>query len=158
MIISELLEEGQEVKLLLRSDQANALGNHLGSWELYLTKKLNTSQLQFIYNSIFEDGSGSRMANFPDGRYGLFWQAEEKDQLINSIIYEYYNTRDQSHDVNKWGADNYLNSQFYTRGWSYRDRVIGSPLFTYDSEINKVINNKFSAHHIGSCRATIGIF
>ena len=133
----------------VKGDQENALGNHLGSWELYLTKRFRNSELKFIYNSIFEDGSGSRLANFPDGRYGLFWKSEEKDRLVNSAIYEYYHTKDQSHDVNRWGADNYFNSSFYTRGWAYQNKVIGSPLFTYDPEINKVINNKFSAHHIG---------
>ncbi len=71
-------------------DQENALGNHLGSWELYLTKRFKHSELKFIYNSIFEDGSGSRLANFPDGRYGFFWQTSEKNRLLNSVIYEYY--------------------------------------------------------------------
>ncbi|PTX44471.1 capsule assembly protein Wzi [Christiangramia gaetbulicola] len=133
----------------VQGDQENALGNHLGSWELYLTKRLKQSDIKFIYNSIFEDGSGSRLANFPDGRYGLFWRSYEEKKLVNSLIYEYYNTRDQSKDVNAWGADNYFNSGFYTRGWAFNGKVFGSPLFTYDPETSKVINNKFNAHHIG---------
>ena len=130
-------------------DQENALGNHLGSWELYLTKRFKHSELKFIYNSIFEDGSGSRLANFPDGRYGLFWQASEKNRIVNSVIYEYFNTRDQSKDVNNWGADNYLNNRIHSWSWTFNNRVMGSPLFTFDENRREIINNKFSAHHIG---------
>ena len=130
-------------------DQENALGNHLGSWELYLTKRFKHSELKFIYNSIFEDGSGSRFANFPDGRYGLFWQSSEKNRIVNSVIYEYFNTRDQSKDVNNWGADNYLNNRIHSWSWTFNNRVMGSPLFTFDQKSREIINNKFSAHHIG---------
>ncbi|WP_051205521.1 capsule assembly Wzi family protein [Salinimicrobium xinjiangense] len=134
----------------LQGDINNSLGNHLGSWEVQVKKAFNDHSLQFIFNNIFEDGSGSRLANFPDGRYGLFWENEESAALISGLLYEFYYTKHQSHDVNRWGADNYLNHLMtYNSGWSYFDQVIGSPFFLYDKQQDRIINNKFTAHHFG---------
>jgi len=132
----------------LETDQANALGNHLGSWELYVSKNYRDYTLSFIFNNLFEDGSGSREANFPDGRYGLFVESKNLDQLINSFIYEFYHTRDQS-QTGPHLYDNYFNHGVYPFGWTFKGRVLGAPFFTYDSELNRVVNNKFVAHHIG---------
>ena len=132
----------------LESDQANALGNHLGSWELYISKEFKNKRVSFIFNNLFEDGSGSRGANFPDGRYGVFVEAKDPDQLINSLIYELYYTRNQS-QTGPHLYDNYFNNDVYPFGWTYKGRTIGAPFFTYDQEVNQVINNIFIAHHIG---------
>lgn len=130
-------------------DQKNALGNHLGSWDLYFTRNFDKSKIQLIYNSIFDDASGRRLANFPDGRYGLFWESNDENRLVSSAIYEFYYTKHQSHDVNYWGADNYLNNGIFSYGWAYKDRVLGSPFFTYDKNEHRIVNNKFVAHHVG---------
>ena len=130
-------------------DQENALGNHLGSYELYITKQYPTLSLQFIYNSIFEDGSGSRMENIPDGRYGLFLKFNNEDQLITSILYEYYYLRNQS-NKSSFGPDNYFNNgPIYNSGWMYNYRILGLPFVTYSKEKDRVINNKLVAHHLG---------
>lgn len=131
------------------SDKQNALGNHLGSYELSVKKKIALSEVGFIYNSIFEDGSGSRFANFPDGRYGIYWK-RQKGVFVNNLIYEFYYTKDQSHDVNKWGADNYFgHTILYNSGWTYLDRIIGTPFFEYNPDRHMMKNNKFIAHHLG---------
>lgn len=131
-------------------DQQNSLGNHLGSYELYVTRKFNYFSLQFLYNSIFEDGSGSRLENFPDGRYGLYFKFKEEDKLVNSIIYEYINLRNQSH-LSKFGADNYFNNgPVYKSGYTYNYSVLGVPFITYDKELDQITNNKLTVHHLGS--------
>ena len=132
----------------LQGDQENALGNHLGSWELYVNKDFQDFRLEFIYNNIFEDGSGSRFANFPDGRYGIFYETEDNDRLVNSLIYEFYYTRDQSQNVNRWGADNYLSHGTYS-AWTYEGGILGAPFFTYDENEGMIVNNKFVVHHFG---------
>lgn len=140
--------QGGEEALL--GDRQNSLGNHLGSWELEVKKDFEEHSLAFIYNNIFEDGSGSRFANFPDGRYGFFWENATSSSLISSVLYEFYYTKHQSHDVNKWGADNYLNHLMtYNSGWTYFEQVLGAPFFLYDKGQDRIINNKFSAHHLG---------
>ncbi|MDR5589349.1 capsule assembly Wzi family protein [Christiangramia sp. SM2212] len=132
----------------IESDQANALGNHLGSWIFSVKRQGKNSSVKFLFNNLFEDGSGSRLANFPDGRYTFFYESSNSEKVINSLLYEFYYTKDQS----KTGPhlyDNYFNNGVYPFGWTYKGRVIGSPFFTYHSEYNYIINNKFLAHHIG---------
>jgi len=133
-------------------DQANVLGNHLGTYELEISKKINRElELSFIYNHMFEDGSGSRFANFPDGRYGFFLDFEDNQRLVNGILYEFFYTRNQSINAGSpHGADNYLNNFLtYHSGFTYERRIIGLPFFTYDEALDQVVNNKFSAHHLG---------
>ena len=133
-----------------QGDVENALGNHLGSYELWIKNRFSNSEAGLFYNSIFEDGSGSRFDNFPDGRYGIFFRTADKNKWVNSLIYEFYYTKNQSHDVNTWGADNYLGHfLMYNSGWTYKNRIIGSPFFTYDPELVLIINNKFIVHHLG---------
>ena len=132
----------------ISTEQQNSLGNHLGSWELSVSKDSEDHYLKLIYNNIFEDGSGSRLANFPDGRYGIFFDFKNSDRLVKAIMYEFYYTRDQS----KTGPhlyDQYFNSYLYQSGWTYYQQVIGTPFFTYDAEQERIINNKFIAHHFG---------
>ena len=131
-------------------DQLLALGNHLGGWEFFVNKEFRTFDVEFFYNHIFEDGSGRMLRNTPDGRYGIFVEAEEKDRLINSVLYEFIYTEHQSHSfpsIHRY--DNYFNSGVYRSGWTYEDRVIGAPFFTENPNGLGIINNKFKAHHLG---------
>ncbi|SDL80613.1 Capsule assembly protein Wzi [Salinimicrobium catena] len=138
-------------------DQKNALGNHLGGYELFITKKFSNYEIELLYNHLFEDGSGTRLGNTPDGRYGIFIDFIEKDQWINSLIYEFYYTKHQSHTTS--GAhisDNYFNNGVYVSGWTYNNQVIGAPFFLinyYDENYGRgfvrIGNNIFVAHHLG---------
>ena len=134
-------------------DQLSALGNHLGGWEAYVYKEFRNFRLELFYNHIFEDGSGIRLSNTPDGRYGIFYEHNNKNQLISSVMYEWYYTHHQSYTttgVHK--HDDYFNNGNYRSGWTYERRVIGAPFFTVNPDpenLIAIINNKFAAHHIG---------
>ncbi|WP_175494804.1 capsule assembly Wzi family protein [Salegentibacter flavus] len=136
-------------------EQINSLGNHLGSYELYIDKKFKNFKVQFIYNSIFEDGSGSRLANFPDGRYGVFLDFDNKG-WINSFLYEFYYSKNQSQTrPHLW--DDYFNNYIYASGYTYKNQVIGLPFFTTNyyenyprnSNTTRIGNNLITAHHFG---------
>ncbi|MEG9327952.1 capsule assembly Wzi family protein [Salinimicrobium catena] len=137
-------------------DQSNALGNHLGGYEIYITKSFAAFNAELIYNHLFDDKSGMRLGNTPDGRYGLFINLKEQ-KWLDSFIYEFYYTKHQSSTTS--GAhiwDNYFNNFLYRSGWTYEERVIGTPFFVpnhYDEEhaagFIRIGNNKFIAHHIG---------
>lgn len=137
------------------SDQVNVLGSHLGTYELYFKKDFGDFSLQFLYNHFFEDGSGSRFANFPDGRYGLFY-VNNQTEFISYFIYEFYYTKDQS-QTPPYLFDYYFNNGVYASGWTYQNRVIGVPLLTTNyyeayplgSETIRVGNNSIIAHHFG---------
>lgn len=121
---------------------------HLTSYEVNISHNFRDFKLELIYNHLATDQSGRRLGNVPDGRYGIFFKTHDQDQLINSAIYELYYTQNQSYDRSGF-IDNYFNHHIYKSGWSYLDRVIGVPFFTYDSEANRIVNNKFIAHHLG---------
>jgi hypothetical protein len=131
-----------------QSDKANALGNHLGSQEIYVTRKFRNYTVEFLFNNLFEDGSGSWFGNIPDGRYGIYLNKNERNTMINSFIYEFYYTKDQSKDT-RWGKDNYFNNGAYRSGWTYYNRVIGTPFFTRNPNGEGILKNAFVAHHIG---------
>lgn len=129
------------------SDQASAIANHLMGWEFFLNKKFDKFEIEAFYQHLLEDGSGRLMRNFPDGRYGLFIKFHDEEKLVNSVMYEFYTTSNQSTDVNGL-YDNYFNHGFYTSGWTYENRVLGSPFFSAGPE-GGVVNNQFSMHHLG---------
>ncbi len=137
-------------------DQINKLGNHLGTYEFYATKSYDDFRVKFIYNHFFEMGSGSRFASFPDGRYGVFYESDNKDALLNSFIYEFYYTKNQSQTVPHL-YDYYFNNYDYASGWTYQNRVIGLPLLTTNyyedyplgTQTIRVGNNSVIAHHFG---------
>ncbi|MDN3596254.1 capsule assembly Wzi family protein [Zunongwangia endophytica] len=138
----------------LPTDQENAIGNHLGSYELSYNRKIENGEFELFYNSIFEDGSGSAMRNFPDGRYGAFYDSGKKDHLINSFVYEFIYTKNQSQTApHLW--DNYFNHGVYSSGWTYQNKVIGLPFITstylsdYGGDYIAVGNNRLIAHHFG---------
>ena len=131
-------------------DQQNALGNTLGGYELSISNKFRKFKLAAFYNHLFEDGSGMMLRNTPDGRYGIFYEADSKKQLINSVIYELTYSQHHSYTFPTVdGPDNYFRHGVYKSGWTYKDRILGSPFFTLNPEGEGLINDKFTAHHIG---------
>lgn len=139
----------------LPTDRENAIGNHIGSYEFSYNRKLREEgEFELFYNSIFEDGSGSAMKNFPDGRYGIFYDTGKSDKIINSFVYEFIYTKNQSQTApHLW--DNYFNSGVYSSGWTYQQNVIGVPFITstylsdYGGDYITVGNNRLIAHHLG---------
>ena len=138
-------------------DQQNALGNNLGSYEIHLNTVIGNYDFSLFWNSIFEDGTGQRVVNIPDGRYGLFIKTEESLQWVSSFIYEFYYTKHQSQStLGPHKFDNYFNNGVYRSGWTYEEKVIGTPFFTtnyyqddyYNGNVT-IGNNSFIAHHVG---------
>lgn len=132
--------------------QENALGNHLGSYEASFGTQVNGHQLTFIYNHLFEDGSGRRFRNTPDGRYGVFFENKNMEKSINSFMYEFYYTRNQSKGSSTTdGGDNYFQHQIYGSGWTYDGHVLGVPfiLLGNEGEDPSMIQNKVMVHHLG---------
>jgi len=141
---------GNEGEDTVGGQEANALGNHLGSYEVYLTTSVNDYKVEILYNHLFEDGSGRVLRNTPDGRYGIFVKSPDSDNLVNSVMYEFYYTRDQSDDdITTDGNDNYFNNNLYRSGWTYENRILGVPFITLDVDRFRINNNKIIVHHVG---------
>ncbi|MEG9326645.1 capsule assembly Wzi family protein [Salinimicrobium catena] len=142
---------GKEGKDDVQGEEANALGNHLGSYEIYLNTSFSHYDVQLIYNTIFEDNSGRVLGNTPDGRFGIYIEDRDDEiKWITALMYEFYYTRDQSKNTPTGdGKDNYFNNNLYRSGWTYENRILGAPFFLLDDERFRIDNNTFYVHHVG---------
>lgn len=119
----------------LQTDRLNALGNHLGTYEFNMTVNLNKFYLSNYAHFIWEDGSGQTISNWRDGLLGISLKAQDANSLVSGVNFEIIRTDDQ--DAIKYDENgnpfiepnNYLNNGVYQSGWTYRNRVIGNPIF-----------------------------
>ena len=96
--------------------------------------------------------------NVPDGLWGITIR-NPKFLFVKGILYEYLNTTDQSgpyHDkdgIIYGGADSYFQNYVYHSGWTYNNRIIGTPFIslpTFNSiGVMTSLNNRVQVHHIG---------
>jgi len=141
---------GQEGNVDVGGQEVNALGNQLGSYEIYINTMVSDYKVQIIYNHLFEDKSGMLLRNTPDGRYGIYIEDPEPGKWVDAFMYELYYTRNQSKNFpTSDGTDNYFNNHLYRSGWTYENRILGVPFITLDENRFRVNNNKIIAHHIG---------
>lgn len=138
----------------LEDETENAIGNHLGSYLLNYEFKNKWGQFSVYHEHPFEDGSGTRLANFPDGVWGVFFKPQNQ-KIIASVLYEYIDTSDQSGISAASGFDGYFGNSIYRSGWSYEEQIIGVPFILYDKTVeitaisSPYINNRSRVHHIG---------
>ncbi|APU66793.1 MAG: capsule assembly Wzi family protein [Christiangramia sp.] len=137
--------------------EVNALGNQLGSYELKVRAKIQNLDFQFLYNHIFEDGSGLKMGNLPDGRYSLYVE-DNRDSFwgvpwFKAFILEYYYLENQSRNrqgSSVDGSDNYFSNNLYRSGWTYNNFTIGNPFIIANTPQGIGIKyNIVSAIHMG---------
>ncbi|NNJ82494.1 MAG: hypothetical protein HKP11_09890 [Flavobacteriaceae bacterium] len=136
-------------------DQLNAVGNHIGSYLLEYELRGSYGDFLFYHEHPFEDGSGTRLANFPDGVWGVSFAPESK-KIFSRVLYEFISTRDQSGLREASGFDRYFSNKIYRTGWAYENTIIGFPFFTYDpgvvitEETTPIINDVVQLHHFGA--------
>lgn len=125
------------------SDQANVSGNQLGQFAFSLVREDNHILVNLYYQHPWEDLSGIHFANSPDGLWGLSLKFKRKRPLLQSLVAEYLNTRDQSGQHNNYapdpvsrpdyrfgqGKDNYFIHGEYQSGFTSYGRMIGVPVF-----------------------------
>lgn len=136
--------------------EVNALGNQLGSYEVEVDTKIKELDFRFIYNHIFEDASGMKMGNLPDGRYAVYVE-DNRDTFwgtpwVRAFIYEFYYTKNQSRRRAGSlidGADNYFNNNLYRSGWTYKNRIIGMPFILLNENRFRIGTNIVAVHHVG---------
>ncbi len=131
-------------------NEVNGLGNHLGSYIAGIKTSVGNYNLNLIYNHLFEDGSGLRLGNTPDGRYSIYIEDREPGKWVDAFMYEFYYTKHQSFTSSGTdGKDNYFNNNLYRSGWTYENRILGLPFIFLDEDRFRVANNNVVAHHIG---------
>lgn len=145
---------------VMRNDQANAQGNHVGSQQLMLTGKGRGWEVSAYWQNFFEDnfamlGLGQ---NRTDGLWGISLK-QSRWPFIEGVTIEYLNTTDQSgpwHDRDGLcyaGNDQYYQNSVFRNGWNTYYRSIGtpfitSPLYNADGTIY-TLNSRVRVHHVG---------
>lgn len=145
---------------VMRNDQLNAQGNHVGSQQLMLTGKGNGWEVSAYWQNFFEDnfaaiGNGQNLA---DGLWGISLK-QNNWPFIQGVTYEFLNTTDQSgpwHDRDGLcyaGNDSYYRNSIFVNGWNYFYRSLGtpfitSPLYNEDGTIS-TLNSRVRVHHLG---------
>lgn len=142
------------------------LGNHIGSYRFDVYYNDEKFSLNAYLQTVFEDGSGKRMNNKPDGLYGIYYKNKKNESaLIQSAVFEFYHTSYQGGSVFEegdhiiGGRDNYFNHGEYYSGWTHQGRTIGSPLFTTGTKDGHTVieNNRFKAVHFGIGGQLLGL-
>ncbi|MBO4565747.1 MAG: hypothetical protein J5695_00820 [Bacteroidales bacterium] len=155
-----------------KSDQMNCLGDHGGAEQLRMGWRADAWDLTFQLDKPYNDKSGMRFNNIPDGAYTLHWSLKDKDKWISDVLVEAHYTMWQSGTIheketddegrqlnwydnktlNIFGGDNYFTNGEYKSGWTHFGRMIGAPLFftgTNSAGITSVRNNRYKAIHLG---------
>ena len=155
-----------------KSDQMNCLGDHGGAEQLRMGWRADTWDLTFQLDKPYNDKSGMRFNNIPDGIYTLHWSLKDKDNWVTDALVEFHYTMWQSGTIheketddegnqlnwydnkslNIFGLDNYFNNGEYKSGWTHFGRMIGAPTFYTGygkSGIVSIANNRYKAVHLG---------
>lgn len=142
------------------------VGNHLGSHDLAVEGKLPGGKFFLYHQHIYEDVSGTVWKNFPDGLWGISWSPGPAPHStgihIEKITLEHLTTLSQSGELfyqpgsRYQGGDNYFNHGQYHKGWSYKEKGMGTPFITPRHEMKDpppettyFPNNRVSMWHLG---------
>ena len=115
-------------------------GNSLGTWDLKARYRLNSgTELSFVFQGPWEDGSGIGRANGFDGLWGLYYNSSER-ALVTGAAIEYLDFTNQSGPIH-WspndlpgttitseviGGDDYYNNEYYA-GFTNYGMAIATP-------------------------------
>lgn len=118
-----------------QSDQLNALGNHLGSYDLRGSIRLNKITISNYWQFLWEDNSGLNPLNWRDGLMGLSIKSNSRAGLVSGFNLEIIRTTDQdAFKIDDNGnpriePDDFFNNTIYRDAWTYQKKGISSPIF-----------------------------
>lgn len=129
---------------LSQYDLENRVGNHIGSIDIAFQYKKANSDWYLYYQRPIENQAGIAN-NFPDGLYGIRWTSTKNEFTpwlsIRHVTAEYLTTLDQNISYNSIGniyyGDDYFNNSQYLDGWTYKSRILGTPLISLRSDTRK---------------------
>ncbi len=140
------------------NEKINALGNHLGIWDIGFSLNRKNYIFYAYHQHPFEDESGARwLLNLKDGLYGITIEDKLNRLFIDKINIEFIYTLNQSGSKevseNTYGWDDYYNHYVYLSGWTNKGRSIGTPFVVLGSnDARKYIhieNNRIKVIHLG---------
>lgn len=141
-----------------KNDRLNALGNHLGSYDLSASIRFNRFTVRNYWQFLWEDRSGLTPFNWRDGLMGISVESNVKSGLLTGFNLEIIRTNSQ--DAIKYAKDgtrivepdNFFNNLIYRSGWTFQKRVIGNPVFLIlnpGAQSNSLIKNMINGVNVG---------
>lgn len=131
----------------------NALGNTVGAYEARLDIDLRNIDISAYRQFFIETSVSTRLRSPWDGQWGLELQMGNlTSNFIETLLWEHVNTKEQNAKSGETiGADQYYHNYIYRNGWSYKNRILGSPLVQLGpvNDRLEIINNIILAHHFG---------
>jgi hypothetical protein len=103
-------------------EQVNSLGDAFGIIDFSFKHIVGEKHFKIYHQHFFEDNSGLKFQNWPDGLYGLEFSSSQFFFLA-----EYLNTKNQSGSIHPPGLDSYYWNMIYSSGWTYNNQTIGNP-------------------------------
>lgn len=152
-----------------KTNQYKKIGDHFGTFDLGLEWKGAKWSYYGYRQNIYETSSLFKITHLKDGLNGMRIKRNKPAVsttakfILNSFLFEFVSTKDQINNSPIFGlaifdkAD-YLNSVIYANGWSYKGRVIGTPLISDKDITNNNLpetstqfsnNNRVRAYHTG---------
>lgn len=149
-------------------EQLNVAGNQLGTYQIKFTKRMSNINLSLYLSHPFESQTGVKWTNWADNLLGFHLEIKDEKSFVSDIVYEFTNTRHQGikdslyvfeNESNEWVQqfEDYFLHFLYKSGYTYHEKVMGSPLFFPVEEKSDESNtgwyairsNRFYSHHLG---------
>jgi hypothetical protein len=129
---------------LLEGDLQNRVGNQLGSIDILFEYRMPNNKMLSVYRqSLYDQGAALlRLANIKDGLNGISITNLNKNSSfhLKRLNFEFLYTLNQGTEpilftkVVAWELENYFMHFQYTNGWSYNNKIIGTPFVTNYNE------------------------
>lgn len=140
-----------------KDDQLNALGNHVGSYDLSASFRFKQFTIRNYWQFLWEDKSGLTPFNWRDGLIGISVKSNEDRGIIRGFNLEIIRTNSQ--DAIKYAddgteivePDNFFNNSLYQSGWTFQKRMIGNPIFLIlnpGTQSNSLVKNMVNGYNI----------
>jgi hypothetical protein len=129
----------------------------LGTYNLGGSYRFKGVTLTNYWEFLWEDSSGLTPFNWRDGMVGLSLKLHQSG-WVDRFVIEVVRTNDQdAYKVGEDGVpfiepDHFFNNGVYNSGWTYGDRIIGSPMFLIfdvENSARNIVQNKINAFNIG---------
>ena len=134
------------------------VGNHLGTIDFGMKITLKEFDLFLYRQNYFETGSLLNALN-RDGLSGVSIRNKKnkvgKDSYLKRLVIEYLYTNDQVDPLvpTSGSRNDYFNHDLYYDGWTYKGKLIGTPLAVIDRDLKENIDNKdFKGGYIANNR------
>ena len=150
------------------SVKSSRIGNHLGSIDFGFDMHGKNWNIIFMRQTAFEAGALYWLRAIPDGLNSLSFVRKVQSNsnpskvFIKKITLEFLHTTNQGGAIRDtvigiYGQEQYFNHYIYSQGWSYQNKIIGTPFITRTDDAKPIWptssnsnNSRVYVWHVGA--------